>query len=300
MDFNEAMIFVRIVQAGSFTAAARGLGMPKSNVSRKLSHLEERLGARLLQRTTRKLSLTEAGRSYYRDCARIVAELEDAELSVTSMQAEPRGLLRITAPLNFGFIGGIVADFLNKYSEVRVEMVCTDRMVDLVEEGGDIGIRAGRLSDSTLIARSLGAGYALPVASPAYARQHGGPGTPEDLQGHPCILFGAGWERRSWTLKSGSRTVEVPVFPRLVSNDQEVMREAALAGVGVAMLPVHHCIGDIRSGSLMRLLPDWTSPETQTFAVYPSTRHLSPKVKTFLDFLQERLLPPPWALEQES
>ena len=300
MDFNEILVFARIVQAGSFTAAARGLGMPKSTVSRKLSELEERLGARLLQRTTRKLSLTDVGRSYYQDCARIVAELKEAELSVTNLQAEPRGLLRITTPLNFGFVGKIVAEFLSDNPRVQVELVCTDRMVDLVEEGFDIGIRAGRLSDSTLIARQLGTGYALTVASPAYTKVHGDPETPDDLRGHACILFGAGGEGRTWTLRSAERTVEVPVLPRLVINDLEILREAALSGLGVAMLPAHHCVDDLRVGRLRRLLPEWTSPETPTFAVYPSTRHLSPKVKAFLDLLQERLTPPPWELGPES
>ncbi|MCZ6472460.1 MAG: LysR family transcriptional regulator [SAR324 cluster bacterium] len=297
MDLNEILIFARIVQAGSFTAAAQGLGMPKSTVSRKLSQLEDRLGARLIQRTTRKLSMSDVGRAYYQDCKRIVAQLEEAELAVTSMQAEPRGLLRITAPLNFGFVGVIAAEFLSNYPQVQMELQCTDRMVDLVEEGFDIGIRAGRLSDSTLIARPLGAGNALVVASAEYTELHGVPGTPHDLKGHQCLLFGAGWEGRTWTLKSGSRTLEVPVRPRLAVNDLEILREAALSGAGVAMLPAHHCTGDLRSGRLRRLLPEWTSPDTPTFAVYPSTRHLSPKVKAFLDLLQERLTPPPWNLD---
>ena len=205
MDLNETLIFARIVQAGSFTGAAKELGMPKSTVSRKLSELEERLGARLLQRTTRKLSLTELGQIYYRDCERIVAQLEEAEVSITELQAEPRGLLRITAPLNFGFLGGIVADFLDHNAPLQVELVCTDRMVDLVEEGFDIGIRVGRLSDSSLIARSLGSGYGIAVASPPYLKLHGKPRNPADLKGHECIWFGGGGDC-SFSFRTRART----------------------------------------------------------------------------------------------
>ena len=296
MDLNEILVFVKIVKAGSFTSAAQALGMPKSTVSRKLSELEDRLGTRLIQRTTRKLSLTEVGHAYYRNCERIVSQLEEAELAVTNTQAEPRGLLRITAPLNFGFLGEIIAEFLNNNPHVQMELMCTDRMVDIVEEGFDIGIRAGRLSDSTLIARSLGAGRGVTVASPAYTKLHGEPGTPDDLRDHACILFGAGREGRSWKLQSGSRAQELPLRPRMLVNDLEIMREAALAGVGVALLPAHHCADDLEAGRLLRILPEWTTPETPTFAVYPSTRHLSPKVRAFLDLLQQRLTPPPWKL----
>lgn len=300
MDLNEILIFTRIVQAGSFTGAAKGLGMPKSTVSRKLTELEERLGARLLQRTTRKLSLTELGRSYYRDCERGMAQLEDAELSITQMQAEPRGLLRITAPLNYGFLGGIVAEFLGQNPLVQVELVCTDRMVDLVEEGFDIGIRVGRLSDSSLIARSLGSGVGFAVASPAYIRLHGDPRNPDDLKGHECIQFRVGGKGKSWRLISGKRTVDIPIRPPLIANDLEILREAALSGVGVAMLPAHHCAGDLRAGRLLRLIPEWTSPEVPTFAVFPSSRHLSPKTRVFLDHLQARLSPPLWEIEPAS
>src|SRR6266850_380335 len=175
MDLNEMLVFARIVQAGSFTAAAAALGMPKSTVSRKLSELEERLKARLLQRTTRKLSLTDVGRTYYDYCVRIVGEIEDAERAVSSLQETPRGLLRVTAPINVAFLGPIVSDFLKRYPEVRLELFCTGRAVDLVEERFDLGIRAGVLADSTLIARSLGSVRWFLVASPAYVEKRGRP-----------------------------------------------------------------------------------------------------------------------------
>src|SRR5690606_543458 len=156
MDLNDMAVFVRVVQAGSFVGAARALGMPKSTVSRRISDLETHLGARLLQRTTRRLNLTDVGEIYYRHASRIVTEVEDAERAVTLMQDSPRGLLRITAPLNFGYLGPVVASFLARYPDVQVELVCADRVVDLVHEGFDLAIRAGRLRDSSLISQSLG------------------------------------------------------------------------------------------------------------------------------------------------
>src|SRR5260221_6497207 len=192
MDLNEMLVFARVVQAGSFTTAAAALGMPKSTVSRKVSELEERLKARLLQRTTRKLSPTDAGRTYYDYCARIVGEIEDAERAVSSLQATPRGVLRVTAPVNVAFLGPIVSDYLKRYPDVRIDLFCTGRSVDLVEERFDLGIRAGALADSTLIARSLGMVKWFLVATPAYLKKHGRPQTPDDLKRHACLLFGVG------------------------------------------------------------------------------------------------------------
>src|SRR6185436_12514716 len=167
MDLNEIVVFAKVVETRSFTAAAQQLGLPKSTVSRKVSELEERLSARLLQRTTRKLSLTDVGRTYYDYCARIVGEVEDAERAVSSLQEAPRGLLRVTAPLNMSFLAPIVSDYLARYKEVQLEFFATTRRVDLVEERFDVGIRAGPLADSTLIARSLGTAAWFLVATPA-------------------------------------------------------------------------------------------------------------------------------------
>src|SRR5262245_12668013 len=182
MDLNELVVFARVVQTGSFTAAAAALGMPKSTVSRKVSELEERLGSRLLQRTTRKLSLTDVGRTYFEYCARIVGEVEDAERAVSSLQETPRGLLRVTTGINVTFLGPILSDFLKRYPEVRLEVLATGRVVDLVEERFDVGIRAGPLAESTLIARSLGNATWFHVASPEYLEKRGRPRAPADLK----------------------------------------------------------------------------------------------------------------------
>ncbi|PTL80529.1 LysR family transcriptional regulator [Vitiosangium sp. GDMCC 1.1324] len=288
MDLNELLVFAKVVQAGSFTAAARGLRMPKSTVSRKVSELEQRVGAQLLQRTTRKLRLTDVGQAYYEHCARIVAEAEEAELAVTRMQSAPHGLLRVTTPLTFSFLGPIVAEFMKRYPEVQLELVCTDRTVDLMEEGFDLAVRAGRLADSSLVARRLGSIERVVMAAPSYLAARGTPRTPKDLEKHDCLLFGAGQEGNVWTLHSGNRSVEIPIRARLVVNEPDMLRAVALAGSGVTLLPNIHTAADIATGRLQRILPDWSSSGAPVHAVYPSSRHHSPKVTAFVDFLRER------------
>lgn len=283
------MVFARVVQAGSFTAAARQLELPKSTVSRRVAELEERLGARLLQRTTRRLSLTDVGQTYYRHAARVLAELEAAELAVTRLQEVPRGLLRITMPLNFGHFGPAITSFLERYPELEVEVVCADRIVDLVQEGFDVAVRAGPLADSTLVARSLGSMRRFVVASPALVSRYGTPQKPEDLVELPGVVFGADPSRARWSLQTGERIVSVTMRPRLTVNDFDFLDEAARAGLGVAMIPGFRCAAHLRAGQLVRLLPEWSSPPVPVHAVYPSTRHLSPKVTAFLEHLRTHI-----------
>ncbi|NOK04846.1 MULTISPECIES: LysR family transcriptional regulator [Myxococcus] len=287
MDLNELLVFARVVQAGSFTAAARGLRMPKSTVSRKVSELETRVGAQLLQRTTRKLRLTDVGRTYYEHCARIVAEAEQAELAVTRMQAAPHGLLRVTTPLTFSFIGPLVSTFIKQYPEVQLEMVCTDRNVDLVAEGFDVAIRAGRLADSSLMARRLGIVERVVIAAPSYLKARGTPKAPKDLEKHDCLLFGAGLENNIWTLHSGNRSVDVKVPARIVVNEPDMLYAVARAGSGIALLPNLHFSSELAAGRLQRILPDWSSTGAPVHAVYPSARHHSPKVMAFVECLRE-------------
>ncbi len=295
MDLNEILVFSRVVQAGSFTAAARELGLPKSTVSRKVSALEERLGARLLQRTTRKLSVTDAGRAFAEQAGRALAELEEAEHGVQALQARPRGLLRVTAPLNFAFMAPIIDDFLASYPDIQLALTCSDRVVNLVEENFDLAIRAGALSDSSLVVRTLARMKSYLCASPGYLGKHGHPKRPADLAAHACLLFGTG-RTRGWHLVKGRRTLDAPTTAHYVVNDYDMLHSSALAGVGIAMLPVHLCIADLRAHRLERVLPEWCSEEVPVSAVYPSTRHLLPKMRAFLDHLQARMNPPPWEL----
>jgi DNA-binding transcriptional LysR family regulator len=295
MDLNQVLVFTRVVQAGSFTAAARALGLPKSTVSRKVAELEERVGARLLQRTTRKLSLTDAGRIYYQHGARIVSEAEAADQAVGRLHSAPRGRLRVTAPVSVATLGPVVAEYLRRYPDVTVELVCTDRTVDLIEEGFDVAIRAGRLADSTLVARSLGAVRRLPVAAPGYLRKHGTPRAPRDLERHRAIVFAAGPDPTAWTLVAGEEQVEVRVAARLAVNDLSMLLDAARAALGIAFMPEQDAAADLAAGRLRRVLPAWCSPEVPLHAVYPSARLLSPNVASFIEVVRAsfRLTIPP-------
>lgn len=282
MDRNELVIFVRVVQAGSIRAAAEQLGMPKSTVSRKLIELEERLEARLIQRTTRKLGLTDIGRIYYDHGARIVADIESAERAVRSQHETPRGLLRVTAPLNIAFLGPIISTYLARYPEVRLELSANARVVDLIEEGFDVGIRVGPLLDSSLMAKPLGAAQWVLVATPTYLHQRGRPRSPSDLTRHDCLLFGS---QASLLLSRGDETEKVTLYPRLLVTDMDVLENALLSGLGIAAMPKFLCEAALRDLRLDAVLPDWQLPSTTVHIVYPSRRHLSPTVRSFIDHL---------------
>jgi DNA-binding transcriptional LysR family regulator len=294
MDLNEMVVFARVVQTGSFTTAAAELGMPKSTVSRKVTDLEARLKARLLQRTTRKLNLTDVGRIYFEYCARVVAEIEDAERAVNTLQETPRGLLRVTVGVGFGFLGPIISDFLKRCPEVRIELFTTARIVDLVEERFDVGIRAGPLADSSLVARSLGTVKWFLVATPGYLKRRGRPKSPDDLRAHDCLLFGTAQTAPSVRLQREDRSAQFAVSTRLLVGDMDILVGTAVAGLGIALVPAFKCVDDLRAHRLERVLGDWNAPPTPVHAVVPTARHISPKVKAFVDHLQQRMTPPPW------
>jgi DNA-binding transcriptional LysR family regulator len=287
MDLNNIQIFTKVVQEGSFVAASKSLGVPRSTVSRRVAELERQLGARLLQRTTRRLHLTEVGETYFQYTTGIMDQIEQAHVAVTQLQGVPRGLLRVTAPMSFGHLGVPLASYLKRYPEVQVEVVCTDRVVDLVQHGFDAAIRVGRLPDSTLIARPLGPLRSILVASPGFLEKRNPPKVPSDLETLDCLLFAAGTSHGSWTLRNRKKTFEVKVRPRYRANDMDYLRDAAIAGLGVAMLPVHVCKEGMNNGTLQRVLPDWCSQEIQVSALYPSARLLSPKLNVFLEHLRE-------------
>jgi len=294
MDLNAVALFARVVESGSFTAAAKALKLPKSTVSRKITALENELGARLVHRTTRKMGLTDAGRLFYEHSARVVAAAQDGAKAVSEREAAPRGLLRVTAPLSFAMLGPDIAAFLLKHAEVQIELVCTDRQVDLVEENFDLAIRAGNLADSSLIARPLGVIKRVLVAAPSYCDQHGTPRTAQDLVKHACISFGSGTNPNLWTLYAQDRRdkkVEVRVVPRLVVNDFEMMAAAARAGVGIAWMMASMSADDLATDRLRRVLPSYGSRETPVHAVYPSARHVSPKVTAFIEHVRRAFTP---------
>nr|PZM93423.1 MAG: LysR family transcriptional regulator [Pseudomonadota bacterium] len=289
MDLRSLSLFVQVVRSGSFSGAARTLGMQRSVASRKVAELEAQLGTRLLHRTTRSLRLTDEGRVFFDHCVRALSELEEAERALSGMRGTPRGLLRVTVPLSFAFLGPIVGEFVRKYPEVRVELFCTDRIVDLVAEGFDAAIRAGHLADSSLIARKLLTVKRVLVASPHYLKRRKRPRHPDDLADHSCLTFVT--RRATWKLLCGAREVEVKVEGQLAANDYQVLLEATLAGAGIALLPETDAAIGLRDRRLVRVLPEWTGEETPIHLLYPSTRHLSARVKAFADFVQARMRP---------
>lgn len=292
MDLNELVVFAKVVEAGSFTAAAAALGLPKSTVSRKIAQLEERLGARLLQRTTRKLALTDVGKAYYERCRTIVCEIEAAEQAVEEMQAAPRGLLRVTAPVDVAgiLLGGMLAELLIEQPELQLELIATDRVVDLVEERVDIGLRFGPLPDSSLVARKLGNVCSIPCASPAYLARRGTPAHPDDLAEHDAVVFAPVTRLRTWTFHKKGADVSVTPTPRLIATSMFAAVGAVRAGAGISVLSDFVLREDLEAGRLVRVLDGWRGGTGELFAVYPSTRNASPKMKLFLDAVASRLL----------
>lgn len=291
VDWNELAIFVKVVQEGSFIQASRSLGVPRSTVSRKVASLEDRLGVRLLQRTTRSVRPTDEGRAYFERCAPLVREAEEAARAVGDRQDRPNGRLRITAPnvVAHHFMGPIVARYLREWPEVRIELLLTDRIVNLVEEGYDLAIRAGTLGDSNLIARRLGETRVELVASPAYLAEHGTPRNVSDLAEHACVIVGEGVSAGQWRFDIDGETVAVPVSGPLLVNALELARRAALEGIGIARLPAFLIGKDLARGHLVKLLDEDKPATGGIYAVYPSRRHLSANVRTFVELLQEEL-----------
>lgn len=286
MGLDDALIFTRVVECHSFTQAALGLGMQKSTVSRRIALLEERLGVRLLNRTTRKLRLTEVGQAYYERCRQIMLDFAEAEQAVMQLQQEPSGLLRITVPIEFGqlFLGRVLGEFMRQYPQISAEVELTSRPVDPVEEGVDIAILVGQPQDSTLIARKLFESARRLCASPDYLAQHGVPRSVAELAGHRAILLPPD-SPRYWPLLG-----ENILCQRVLScNNITFAREAAQAGAGIAGLPIMISEPAIRAGLLVELLPDARLPISELFAVYPSRRFQAMKVRTFLDFLMRNL-----------
>jgi DNA-binding transcriptional LysR family regulator len=296
MDLNDIVVFTKVVETKSFTGAADALGLPKSTVSRKLAQLEERLGVRLVQRTTRKLALTEIGEAYYERCARIVADVMSAEQLVTDMQATPRGRLRVTSSVDFAtkWFGDIIASFLEKYPDINIELEATDRVVDLIEDGFDLAVRFGPMPESTLIARRLCTVTLVLCASPAYLARCGTPKTIEDLDGHDHVLFTPTSRNQTWTLVNGEVTHEFGRPARFASNNFGAALTSALAGSGIALIS-DFMVGELfNSGRLVRVLPEWTTRPTEVHAVYPAREKLPPRLSLFIDHLAQALNPPPW------
>jgi DNA-binding transcriptional LysR family regulator len=290
-NLADIAVFVRVVERGSFTVAADDLNLSRAVVSKYISRLEERLGARLMNRTTRRLSLTEAGAALFEASRGAIERIEEAEAAVAQFQSAPRGRLRISAPMSFGILhlGPAIADFAREFPAVTLDIRLDDRFVNLVEDGVDVAIRIGQLTDSSLVARKLATTRALACASPGYLREHGEPETPEDLASHQCLIYSYLATSNVWrfTARDG-REIPVAVSGSMRINNGIVLAEAALAGRGVLVTPSFYVAPMLRDGRLKRILTDYRLPDLGIHAVYPQRTHVPPKVRAFVDFLAQR------------
>jgi DNA-binding transcriptional LysR family regulator len=311
MDSLTSMrVFVAVVEVGSFVSAARRLKLSRAVVTKHVAALEDRLGVRLLERTTRKLSVTEGGGRYFERCVQILAVIEDAEREAAEATAVPRGTLRISAPHTFAtlHIAPHLAEFRNRFPGVDLELILSDRFVDLLEEGFDLAIRiADGLQESSLIARRLAPCRFVVCGAPDYFRDHGEPQTPDDLAQHPCLGYTLSPRERQWVFACPQEQRHVVnVRGPLRSNSGDLLRAAAVGGAGVMLLPTFYVGDDLERGRLKAVLSQYRVREYGIYALYPSRKHLTAKVKAFIDFLAERYgtdpywdewlkaLPAPW------
>ena len=292
-DLNDTLIFVKVVEHGSFIAAARALRLPKTTVSRKVQDLETRLGAQLLHRTTRKLGLTEAGNVYFEHSQRIARELDEAESAVGQLQGGPRGWLRFTAPYSIGinWVAPLLGEFHARHPELRLEMLLSNENVDIIDKELDVALRVGNLPDSNFVARRLSVFRTQVYASPAYLERHGEPLTPDDLVHHRTLAMQKSRRNGSyyWTLGDGQRVDDYRVDPVLVANDPGALTGALICGEGLMLASDVTLKPYAEQGLIQRVLAGWTGPEVDFNAVFPRGRVASPKVRAFVDFLVERL-----------
>lgn len=288
LDLNDIAVFVKVAQLGSFSRAAHSLGMPVSTVSRKVTSLEEQLGVTLLQRTTRKLSLTAQGQAYFRQCSEPLEHLFDAEQALTQTQRQPEGLLKISVPIILGqeVFYEFVSAFLKNYPRIQVDLFVTNLFLDLIAENIDVGIRFGELKDSSIVAQRLGKSVRYLVAAPEYLKGRALPLKPEDLKNHQCVLLNGRNNEAEWHLVNGRKSVNLHVSGPVSSRDFEAVSAFTYKGHGIGLLPSTYCDDQIKRGELIRLLPDWSSPEIFLHAVYPTRRFLPSRLQVFLDELK--------------
>jgi DNA-binding transcriptional LysR family regulator len=289
--FTGMAVFAKVVDTASFAEAARHFGMSPAMVSKHVRTLEERLGVRLLNRTTRRVSATEVGQNYYERCLRILSELEDAERAAGDQQAAPRGVLRLTAPVSFSFrhLAPAIADYLSAHPDVSIDLSLNDHYVDLIEERFDVAIRVGRLADSSLISRKLCSIAMTVCASPAYLEANGTPQEPSDLTKHNCLVYTYAMRQSAWRFvdRAGQEHI-VQVNGRFLANNGDALLALAVKGAGIVLSPDFIVEDDVQAGRLIRLLPEFAAGETPVHAVYPHSKYLSAKTRTFIDFLATR------------
>lgn len=289
-DINDMLLFAQVVKARSFSGAALRLGISKSRVSKSVARLEAALGVRLLQRSTRRLSLTEVGEAYFEHCDRIVDEVARADSTIGSLHQTPRGKLRFSAPVAFStlHVAPALADFMLQYPELSVDMTISDRLVNLVDEGYDLALRIAPQPGGNLVARRLAPIRRKICASPAYLARWGVPQVPEDLARHNCLDYTYLTTQGFWHLQGPEGDISVPVAGSLRINDDEALSQAVLGGLGLALLPTFIIGSELQSGRLVEVLPGYVPIERFIYAVHLPNRHLPLKVRAFIDFLQQR------------
>ncbi len=290
-DLARMAVFARVVEEKSFSAAARRLDMSKSVVSKQITQLEKSVGSRLLNRTTRALSVTEAGAALYEHCARIIEEAEEAKLAVNRLQATPRGTLRMSAPVAFGrlHVASAMPEFLKAYPELKVDMVTTDRSVDLAEEGYDGVVRIVDQPSPNVVARRLAPLNRRMCATPDYFARYGVPRTPAELQRHNCLTYTRLNPKDLWRLRGPDGVISIRASGNLRLNDDDALAETVLRGLGIAILPTFIVWKDLQAGRLKAVLSEYVPSERHIYAVYLPNRHLSAKVRAFIDFFVKRI-----------
>lgn len=291
-DPTDMLFFARAAERGSMSAAARALAVSKASVSRAVARLESALDARLLERSSRHFTVTEVGRIFLEHCRRVADEIEAAEAAVGHFQGEVRGHLRVAVPLVFGrfVLAPILPRFLQTYPDLSVELQLTNRTVDPIEEGYDLIVRAGPLADSSLLSRRIGESRYVAMAAPSYLERTGLPRHPNDLAGRPVLDLFDGARRHEWSFTRGNEAANVEVSVRLDLNDAVIRRDAAIEGLGVALLPEWICRQSAEEGKLSRVCPEWTSTRVRVLsALWPSRRNPSPRLRAFLSFLTDSL-----------
>ncbi|TFW28099.1 LysR family transcriptional regulator [Duganella callida] len=290
-------VFVKCVEGGSLAAAARHFGLSNAMVGKHIHGLEQRLGARLLNLTTRHLSLTQVGQTYHLRCQQILADVAEADAEAGTLQTAPRGTLRVSAPLNLGelHLGPIIADFMRTYPEIEVDAELSDRYVHLLDEGVDVAIRVGRLGDSGLVARRLGSSAMMACAAPAYLRRRGTPAHPDELVGHECFTFSLAAQPEVWWFDGQhGKELAVNVRGRLRATSMKLLASVASAGLGIVFGPGFALAPWIDNGVLVPVLQQYPSRPLEIHALYPGRRHLSSKVRLFIDFLAPRFAAAAW------
>lgn len=289
--FIEMKTFAAVVDGGSFVQAADALDMSKPAVSRHVAELEQRLGVRLLQRTTRKLSLTEEGRLFYGRCKTVLADIEVAEEEITAKSIAVKGLIKVNVPVSFGLweLAPLWPEFMTKYPDVELDITLADRIVDLVEEGYDLAVRIARLPNSTLVSRKLASTRMVLCASPGYLKKCGKPKHPSELTEHPVLSYSLLATGDQWDFEGPEGKVSVTVKPVMRTNSGDTCIAAARKGKGVILQPSFMVSADLHSGALVELMPGYRSIEFGIFAVYPTRQYVSPKVRALIDFLSKAL-----------